>query len=121
LEDELRRLEEENASLRDQVARGSAGGGGGVSLVQAAVVSSSTDLQDEAISELRNEIHSLVDELNTLSAKNDELMAEREQDAAGMSEMEARVEEYRRKYEAVRIELRNLKGGSLEICEEAFS
>jgi hypothetical protein len=37
-------------------------------------------------------------------------MTEREQDAAGMNEMEARVEEYRRKYEAVRIELRNLKG-----------
>jgi hypothetical protein len=64
------------------------------------------------MSELKTEIHSLVDELNTLSAKNEELMADREQDAAGMNEMEARVEEYRRKYEAVRIELRNLKGES---------
>lgn len=42
--------------------------------------------------------------------RNDELVAEREQDAVGMNEMEARVEEYRRKYDAVRIELRNLKG-----------
>lgn len=37
-------------------------------------------------------------------------MAEREQDALGMNEMETKVEEYRRKYEEVRIELRNLKG-----------
>jgi len=37
-------------------------------------------------------------------------MAEREQDAATMNDMEARVEEYKRKYDAVRIELRNLKG-----------
>jgi hypothetical protein len=54
-----------------------------------------------------------VDELNALSMRNDELIAEREQDAVGMNEMEARVEEYRRKYDAVRIELRNLKGASV--------
>ena len=57
-------------------------------------------------------MHSLVDELNALSMRNDELVAEREQDAVGMNEMEARVEEYRRKHDAVRIELRNLKGMS---------
>lgn len=60
--------------------------------------------------ELKDEIHSLVDELNALSARNDELMAEREQDAEGMDEMESKVQEYKRKYDAVRIELRNLKG-----------
>ena len=57
-------------------------------------------------------MHSLVDELNALSMRNDELVADREQDAVGMNEMEARVEEYRRKHDAVRIELRNLKGMS---------
>ena len=60
---------------------------------------------------MKNEIHSLVDELNALSLRNEDIMAEREQDAASMNDMEARVEEYRRKYDAVRIELRNLKGG----------
>jgi archaellum component FlaC len=65
---------------------------------------------DEAVRELRNEIHSLVDELNALSMRNDELMAEREQDAEGMNDMEAKVQEYKRKFDAVRIELRNLKG-----------
>lgn len=63
------------------------------------------------MAELRNEVHNLVDELNALSVRNDELVAEREADAAGMNDMEARVEEYRKKYDAVRIELRNLKGG----------
>lgn len=67
---------------------------------------------DEAVRELRNEIHSLVDELNALSTRNDELMAEREQDAERMNEMEAKVQEYKRKFDAIRIELRNLKGQS---------
>jgi len=67
---------------------------------------------DQAVAELKGEIHSLVDELNALSLRNDEIMAEREQDAATVNDMEARVEEYRRKYDSVRIELRNLKGRS---------
>lgn len=62
------------------------------------------------MAELRNEIHSLVAELNSLSARNDDLVGEREQDAQTMNEMEARVAEYKRKYDSVRIELRNLKG-----------
>lgn len=55
-------------------------------------------------------MRSLVDELNSLSTKNDELMAQREQDAEGMDEMEAKVLEYKKKYDSIRIELRNLKG-----------
>lgn len=55
-------------------------------------------------------MRSLVDELKSLSAKNDELMAQREQDAEGMDEMEAKVQEYKKKYDSIRIELRNLKG-----------
>jgi uncharacterized protein (UPF0305 family) len=55
-------------------------------------------------------MRSLVDELNSLSMKNDELMAQREQDAEGMDEMEAKVLEYKKKYDSIRIELRNLKG-----------
>ncbi len=57
-------------------------------------------------------MQSLLDELNALSLRNDELMNEREQDAQGMNEMESKVEEYKRKWEAARIELRNLKGES---------
>ncbi|WVQ93612.1 hypothetical protein IAU59_000687 [Kwoniella sp. CBS 9459] len=87
LEDEYRRLEEEKM---DRVGPESS----------------------QAVSELKSELHTLVDELNALSMRNDELMSEREQDAMGMNEMEARVEEYKRKYDAVRIELRNLKATS---------
>ena len=60
--------------------------------------------------ELKNEIHSLVDELNALSARNDDLIGERERDAQIMNEMEGKVQEYKRKHDSVRIELRNLKG-----------
>ncbi|OCF44059.1 hypothetical protein I317_02012 [Kwoniella heveanensis CBS 569] len=87
LEDEYRRLEEEKT---DRVGPESS----------------------QAVSELKSELHSLVDELNALSMRNDELVSEREQDAMGMNEMEAKVEEYKRKYDAVRIELRNLKATS---------
>jgi hypothetical protein len=45
--------------------------------------------------------------------RNDELIGAREIDAQAMNEMEGRVEEYRRKYDSVRIELRNLKGEPL--------
>ncbi|WVF65977.1 hypothetical protein IAT40_000715 [Kwoniella sp. CBS 6097] len=88
LEDEYRRLEEEKMDR--------AGG----------------PESSQAVSELKSELHTLVDELNSLSMRNDELMSEREQDAMGMNEMEAKVEEYKRKYDAVRIELRNLKATS---------
>jgi regulator of replication initiation timing len=82
------------------------------------LVADSNSLQsDAAVDELKTELHSLVEELNALSMRNDELMAEREQDAQGMNEMEAKVEEYKRKYDAVRIELRNLKGESKRSIE----
>jgi hypothetical protein len=72
--------------------------------------------QHEGLPELKAEIHSLVDELNSLSMKNDELMAQREQDAEGMDEMEAKVLEYKKKYDSIRIELRNLKGACIFKC-----
>ncbi|RXK37163.1 hypothetical protein M231_05532 [Tremella mesenterica] len=85
LEEELRRLEEEIRRLEDEKAalEGQQGGMGG-----------------------------LVDELNSLSAANEQLVIEREQDAERMEEMEGKVEDYRKKYDAVRIELRNLKATS---------
>ncbi|WRT63751.1 uncharacterized protein IL334_000676 [Kwoniella shivajii] len=91
LEDEYRRLEEQKMDRPS---------------------SSSGHESQQAVSELKMELHTLVDELNALSMRNDELMSEREQDALGMNDMEAKVEEYKRKYDAVRIELRNLKATS---------
>ncbi|KAK4686209.1 protein SPA2, partial [Tremellales sp. Uapishka_1] len=99
LEDELRRLEEEKAS-RDPDLNGN---------------------QSEVAAELKAEMHSLLDELNSLSIRNDELMAEREQDAQGMNEMEEKVEEYRKRWEKARIELRNLKATSTMFVSKPFS
>ena len=65
---------------------------------------------DEAVTELKQEIHNLVDELQSLSARNDALIAERDRDAQAMNEMEAKVDEYKRTYDSARVELRNLKG-----------
>ncbi|OXG89950.1 hypothetical protein C345_06146 [Cryptococcus neoformans A2-102-5] len=92
LENECRRLEDEKAALEEELQKGGRDG--------------------QAMGDMKQELQSLVDELNSLSVRNDELMTEREQDAARMSDMEARVSDYRRKYDAVRIELRNLKATS---------
>jgi chromosome segregation ATPase len=99
LEDELRRLEQDKSS------------GQGVSRTFSP--HRYADYQhDDGLPGLKAEMRSLVDELNSLSMKNDELMAQREQDAEGMDEMEAKVLEYKKKYDSIRIELRNLKGKS---------
>ncbi|ODN76142.1 hypothetical protein L202_06067 [Cryptococcus amylolentus CBS 6039] len=91
LEDECRRLEEEKVSLEDELARSG---------------------QGQAVGNIRDELQSLVDELNSLSMRNEDLLTERESDAMRLSDMEAKVSEYKRKYDAVRVELRNLKATS---------
>lgn len=70
-------------------------------------------------SELKSEMHSLLNELHALSLRNDELMNERDQDAQQMHDMEIKVQEYKRKWEGVRIELRNLKG-KVKIISQAL-
>jgi chromosome segregation ATPase len=99
LEDELRRLEQDKSS------------GQGVSRIYSPYTYADHQHED-GLPGLKAEMRSLVDELNSLSMKNDELMAQREQDAEGMDEMEAKVLEYKKKYDSIRIELRNLKGKS---------
>jgi chromosome segregation ATPase len=99
LEDELRHLEEDKSA------------GQGVSRTFPPYTNADQQHED-GLPGLKAEMRSLVDELNSLSMKNDELMAQREQDAEGMDEMEAKVLEYKKKYDSIRIELRNLKGES---------
>lgn len=99
LEDELRRLEQDKSSGR------------GVSWIYSPYAFADHQ-HDDGLPGLKAEMRSLVDELNSLTMKNDELMAQREQDAEGMDEMEAKVLEYKKKYDSIRIELRNLKGKS---------
>ncbi|WVQ76227.1 hypothetical protein IAR50_005892 [Cryptococcus sp. DSM 104548] len=91
LEDECRRLEEEKVALEDELTRSG---------------------QGQAVGNIRDEVQSLIDELNSLSMRNEDLLTERESDAMRLSDMEAKVSEYKRKYDAVRVELRNLKATS---------
>lgn len=107
LENECGRLEDEKAALEEELQ---SGGRGGVSRKCLCRRHQADTYVQQSAGHMKQELQSLVDELNSLSVRNDELITEREQDAARMSEMEARVSEYRRRYDAVRTELRSLKG-----------
>jgi DUF4097 and DUF4098 domain-containing protein YvlB len=64
----------------------------------------------EAIKELQNELIILLEELKAVSARNEELIAEKDEDAERIDRLEADVTDYRRKWETTRTQLRNLKG-----------
>ena len=103
LEDELRRLEDEK---NDRATR---------------EASRAPAVDEGLISELQTEVRNLVDELNALSARNDELMAERERDAENTAALEAKVADYKRQYNAARTELRNLKATSTLFVSQPLS
>jgi uroporphyrinogen-III decarboxylase len=63
-----------------------------------------------AMEELREEMQSLLTELTDLSARNDELMIEKDADLVAIRDLEAQVADYRRKYERAKTDLRNIKG-----------
>ena len=100
-------LEEEMRHLEDNRERGGSASHG----------------HDEAVQlnhELQNEVVSLLNELKSLSIRQDEMQNERDQDGAYVRELEDRVADYKKKWETVRMELRNLKGSSVvEIVAKA--
>lgn len=100
-EDELHRLETERAGRSTREVSPAANG--------------------ESVSELRNEMRSLVDELQSLSMQNDELMSAREHDRENQSVLEAQVDEYRKRANAARTELRNLKATSTMFVPQPLS
>ncbi len=55
-------------------------------------------------------MQNLLTELMDLSARNDELMIEKDADLATVRDLEAQVADYRRKYERAKTDLRNIKG-----------
>ena len=57
-------------------------------------------------------MENLFDDLKDLSARNDELMAEKEEDARTIAELDQLSKEYKRKYEQAKTELRSFKGES---------
>lgn len=55
-------------------------------------------------------MQNLLTELTDLSARNDELMMEKDTDLATIRHLETQVADYRRKYERTKTDLRNIKG-----------
>ena len=69
-----------------------------------------SQVDSEAVDQLRSDLESLVTELSDLSRQNDELMAAKESDLAIIQNLDSQVKEYKKKYEMTRSELRGLKG-----------
>ena len=59
--------------------------------------------------QLRQDMEELLAELSDVSARNDELIAARDTDARTIRELEGQVREWKKKYEAVKTELRSVK------------
>jgi cell division septum initiation protein DivIVA len=102
LEDELRRLEDEkNDNSTREATR--------------------APMDESLAAELQIEVRNLVEELNALSIRNDQLEAERDHDAKTTAALETKVEEYKRQYLAARTELRNLKATSTMFVAQPLS
>ncbi|EJD46966.1 hypothetical protein AURDEDRAFT_113582 [Auricularia subglabra TFB-10046 SS5] len=101
--EELRtRANEQSATMRtlerqlEEARRGGGGGGGGAADVD----------------KLRNDMEALFEDLKDLSARNDELMSEKDEDARTIAELDQLSKEYKRKYEQAKTELRSFKATS---------
>lgn len=51
-----------------------------------------------------------MEELGSLAVRNEELLADRDEDAAIIKRLDAEVQDYKRRWEATKTDLRNLKG-----------
>ncbi|KZT51608.1 hypothetical protein CALCODRAFT_487776 [Calocera cornea HHB12733] len=67
---------------------------------------------DPLADNLRSEVQALVNELNELSERNEEMMHEKDNDAAIIRDLNAQIKEWRRKYENAKTELRHMKATS---------
>ncbi|KAJ1019510.1 hypothetical protein NDA18_005991 [Ustilago nuda] len=68
--------------------------------------------QVEVVSELKQEVSNLLEELRDLSARNDEMQADRDNDVTVIKDLNAQMANYKRLYETAKTELRNLKATS---------
>lgn len=67
----------------------------------------------DGVDQLRNDMEGLLMELSELSRQNDELMSAKDNDMVIISDLDAQVKEYKRKYEQAKTELRSVKGEQL--------
>ena len=68
--------------------------------------------REEVVQELKGEVSSLLEELRQLSARNDEMMADKDSDVAIIKDLHNQIASYKRMYESAKTELRNLKATS---------
>ncbi|PWN21991.1 hypothetical protein BCV69DRAFT_281899 [Microstroma glucosiphilum] len=68
--------------------------------------------QDRLIQDLRSEIESLIQEIQQLSSRNEELVAEKDQDLVVARDLNQQLISYKRKYEQAKTELRQYKATS---------
>ncbi|CAD6934679.1 unnamed protein product [Tilletia controversa] len=68
--------------------------------------------QEATVHELKGEVSSLLDELRALSERNDEMIAERDNDHIMIRELNTQLSNFKRKYESARSELRSFKATS---------
>ncbi|KAG8737151.1 component of the polarisome [Ceratobasidium sp. 428] len=67
---------------------------------------------DAGNEQLRREMQSLLEELREIAASRDDMVAERDADTQTIRELSSQMQEYKRKYEAAKTELRGLKATS---------
>ncbi|CAG8485028.1 4490_t:CDS:10 [Diversispora eburnea] len=67
---------------------------------------------DNVANDVQKEASTLLEEIKLLSMQNDDLYSEKEQDSAKIKTLTVEVNEWKSKYEKVKIELRNLKATS---------
>ncbi|KAK0567665.1 component of the polarisome [Tilletia horrida] len=86
---DVARLREENETLQKECAK-----------------------QEAMVNELKGEVSSLLDELRALSERNDEMIAEKDNDHIMIRELNSQLSNFKRKYESARSELRAFKATS---------
>ncbi len=59
---------------------------------------------------LRDQSQALVDTLREMSARTEEMMADKDADMLLIQTLNEQIKEYKRKYEQAKTELRNIKG-----------
>ncbi|CAG8561313.1 7706_t:CDS:10 [Paraglomus occultum] len=73
--------------------------------------------QLEVANDVRKQATSLLEEIKSLSRQNEELLTEKEKDTAKIKELTTQVNDWKSKYEKVKIDLRNLKATSSFVKE----
>lgn len=66
--------------------------------------------QQPDVEAVREEMQGLLDSLRELSARNEEMMADKDADMVLIQTLNEQIKEYKRKYEQAKTELRNTRG-----------